>query len=40
MTQDIKNVIHRSSDTLLSDALGMVSLIIMLFGALALPSFF
>ncbi|SLN16770.1 hypothetical protein [Pseudooctadecabacter jejudonensis] len=40
MAQDIKRVIARSHDTILADALGMVSLIVMLFGALSLPHLF
>lgn len=39
MAQDIKNVFYRSADTILADAVGVVSLIVMLFGALALPAF-
>ncbi len=40
MAQEIKSVIARSSDTIIADAIGVVSLMVMLFGALALPSFF
>ena len=38
MAQEIKSVIVRSRDTILTDALGVVSLMIMLFVGLALPS--
>lgn len=37
MTREIKSVILRSRDTLLSDALGVVALMVMLFVGLALP---
>ena len=40
MAKDIKNVIVRSSDTIIADALGMASLIVMLFAALSLPNLF
>ncbi|WP_296420017.1 hypothetical protein [Pseudooctadecabacter sp.] len=40
MAREIKEVVVRSSDTLIADALGVVSLMVMLFGALSLPSFF
>ena len=37
MTKQIKDVIVRSRDTILSDALGVVALMIMLFVGLSLP---
>lgn len=40
MAQEIKGVLTRSSDTIIADAIGMASLVVMLFGALALPAFF
>lgn len=40
MAKEIKNVIVRSSDTILADALGMVALIVMMFAALSLPNLF
>lgn len=40
MAEDIKNVIARSSDTIIADALGMAALIVMLFAALSLPNLF
>jgi hypothetical protein len=38
MAKEIKNVIVRSSDTIVADAIGMVALIVMLFAALSLPN--
>ena len=40
MTKESKNVLVRSSDTIVADALGMVALIVMLFAALSLPNIF
>lgn len=40
MAQDIKRVWVRSSDTIIADAIGMASLVVMLFGALSLPHLF
>jgi hypothetical protein len=40
MAKEIKNVLVRSSDTIVADALGMVALIVMLFAALSLPNIF
>lgn len=40
MAKDIQQVIIRSSDTIVADALGMASLIVMLFAGLCLPSVF
>ncbi len=40
MAQEIKGALVRSSDTIIADAIGVVSLMVMLFGALALPNFF
>jgi hypothetical protein len=37
MANDIKSVIERSGETLLADALGAVSLLVMLFVGLSLP---
>ena len=37
MTKDIKTVIARSSDTLIADAIGAASLLVMLFVGLSLP---
>ena len=37
MAKEIKTVIHRSGDTILADALGAVSLVVMLFVGLSLP---
>lgn len=37
MAQEIKSVIARSQGTLVSDALGLVALIVMLFVGLSLP---
>ncbi len=38
MAKDIKSVITQSRDTLLSDALGCVALVVMLFVGLSLPA--
>jgi hypothetical protein len=40
MAKEIKNVLVRSSDTIVADALGIVALIVMLFAALSLPNIF
>lgn len=40
MAKEIKNVIVRSSDTIVADAIGMVALIVLLFAALSLPNIF
>ncbi len=40
MAKDIKNVIVRSSDTIIADAIGMTALIVLLFASLSLPSLF
>lgn len=40
MLEDVKSLIRESSDTLLEDALGLLALIVILFGTLLLPSFF
>lgn len=40
MAKEIKNVLIRSADTIVADALGMVALIVMLFAALSLPNVF
>lgn len=40
MAKDIKNVIQRSADTILADALGMIALIVMLMAALSVPNLF
>ncbi|MGJ8611092.1 MAG: hypothetical protein ACSHWY_08365 [Octadecabacter sp.] len=40
MAKEIKNVIVRSSDTIIADALGMAALVVMLFAALSLPNVF
>jgi hypothetical protein len=40
MAKEIKNVLVRSSDTIVADALGMAALIVMLFAALNLPNIF
>ena len=40
MAKEIKGVLVRSSDTIIADAIGVVSLMVMLFGALALPNLF
>lgn len=37
MAKEIKTVITRSSDTIVADALGVASLIVMLFVGLSLP---
>ena len=38
MAKDIKNALSRSSDTILSDVLGAVALVVMLYGGLCLPN--
>ena len=38
MAKEIKNVIYRSSDTIIADAIGMAALVVMLFAALSLPN--
>jgi hypothetical protein len=40
MAKEIKNVLVRSSDTIVADALGMAALIVMLIAALSLPNIF
>lgn len=40
MAKDIKTALERSADTILADLLGVVSLIVIFFGALTLPSLF
>lgn len=40
MATEIRSALHRSSATLLEDALGVASLVVMLLGALYLPGFF
>ncbi len=40
MAKDIQTAIRRSADTLISDALGAASLVVMLVVSLSLPSFF
>lgn len=40
MAKEIKGALVRSSDTIIADAIGVVSLMVMLFGALALPNLF
>ena len=40
MAKEIRNVIERSSDTLIADALGAVSLMVILFAGLCLPGLF
>lgn len=40
MAKDIKIAFTRSTDTILADALGAACLVVMLFGALALPGMF
>ena len=37
MAKDIQTVIHRSRDTIIADAIGAASLIVMLFAGLSLP---
>lgn len=39
MFEEIKSVAERSKSTLLSDALGVTSLVVLLFAALHYPSF-
>ncbi|SHE53326.1 hypothetical protein SAMN05444339_101643 [Loktanella atrilutea] len=38
MAKDIKTAIHRSRETLLADAIGAASLVVMLFVGLSLPA--
>ena len=40
MAKEIKNVLVRSSDTIVADALGMAALMVLLFAALSLPNIF
>jgi hypothetical protein len=40
MAKDIRTMIERSRDTLISDALGAVSLVVMLVAGLSLPGLF
>ncbi len=40
MAKEIKSVITRSSDTIIADALGAVSLLVILYAGLALPGLF
>jgi hypothetical protein len=40
MAKEIKNVLVRSSDTIVADALGMAALIVLLIAALSLPNIF
>jgi hypothetical protein len=40
MAKEIKNLLVRSSDTIVADALGMAALMVMLFAALSLPNIF
>jgi len=40
MAKDITSVLRRSSNTIIADAIGISSLMVMLFGALALPGFY
>ena len=40
MAKEIRNVIVRSSDTIIADAFGMAALVVMLFAALNLPVVF
>lgn len=37
MAKEIKSAIVRSQDTIIADAIGMVSLVVMLFVGLSLP---
>ena len=37
MTEEIKSVISRSRDTIVADAVGVVSLVVILVAGLALP---
>jgi hypothetical protein len=39
MAQDIKSLIERTRGTLVADALGAVSLVVILMGGLCLPAF-
>jgi hypothetical protein len=38
MAKDIKSALIRSSDTIISDALGVAALCVMLFAGLSLPA--
>ena len=38
MAQDIKSLIERTRETLVADALGAVSLVVILMGGLCLPA--
>ncbi len=40
MAKEIKNVIVRSSDTIIADAIGMAALVVMLVASLSLPHVF
>ncbi len=40
MAQEIRTVIERSRDTLVSDAIGVLSLVVMLVAGLSLPGLF
>ncbi|MDB2369247.1 hypothetical protein N9V68_01515 [Octadecabacter sp.] len=40
MAKDIKRIIAQSPNTIITDALGVASLIVMLFAALSLPHVF
>lgn len=40
MAKEIKDVITRSSDTIIADAIGMAALVVMMFAALSLPTLF
>jgi hypothetical protein len=38
MAREIRTIIHRSRETILADALGVVALMVMLVGSLSLPA--
>lgn len=40
MAKDIKTAIYRSRDTIISDAIGAISLLVILFVGLSLPGLF
>jgi len=40
MAHDIKNVLTRSRDTIVADALGVAALAVILYGSLCLPALF
>ena len=40
MVKQLKSTVERSRDTLLADAAGAVSLVVLLLGSLALPGLF